>query len=136
MDPKKHLINVRHASRLMDCTIQNIYDLIKRLALKAVKRNRVLYTCEEWIEEYYEHKRSKDFHSSYNGRKVFDESKGELSIRMIEKEYGLPYTALCWWIRVGKLHTVKKGAYHVVMKAELERFMAEDLKHYELEKEA
>lgn len=136
MDQKKHLINVKHASKLMDCTIQNVYCLIRRLALKAVKRGRVLYTCEEWIENYYENWHSKDLHSTFNGRKVFDREKGELSKNMVVEDYGLPHTSIDFWIRIGKLKTVRKGSYHVIMRPEIERFIAEDLKHYEMVNEA
>lgn len=63
---------------------------------------------------------------------MFDRDRGELSKNMVVEDYGLPHTAIDFWIRVGKLKTVRKGHYHVIMKPELERFLAEDLQHYDM----
>ncbi len=91
-----------------------------------------MYTCEQWIEEYYENKRSKDLHSFFNGRKVFDESRGELSVSMVASELGVAKTNINYYIKTGRLKTFRKGHYHVVLRSEFERFIAEELQHNEV----
>jgi hypothetical protein len=100
--------------------------LIRRLSLKAVKVNEKWHTCEEWIEEYYDNKRSKDLHSVFNGRKVFDPERGELSVNMVAKELGVVKTAVQYYLETGRLKSIRKGHYHVILRPELERFMAEE----------
>lgn len=101
--------------------------LIRRLSLKAVKREGKLYTCEEWIEEYYENRRSKDHNSIFNGRKVFDETQGELSVTMAAEELGLGRTHIQYYLKTGRLKGFRKGHYWVILRTELERFMDEEL---------
>lgn len=99
--------------------------LIRRLSLKAVRRNGKLYTCEEWIEQYYENRRSKDHNSIFNGRKVF--SDGELSVTMVAKELGLDRSHIQYYLATGRLKSFRKGKYHVILRTELERFMSEEM---------
>jgi hypothetical protein len=105
--------------------------MIRRLSLKAVKRQGKIYTCDEWIEEFYENKRSKDLHSIFNGRKVFDPEKGELSLRMVYEELGVAKTSALYYIQSGRLKATRKGHYYVIDRVELDRFKAEDLKSVE-----
>lgn len=112
-----------------------MWSLIRRLSLKAVKRCDKLYTCEEWIEEYYEHKRSKEVHSIFNGRKVFDPALGELSVRTVAKELGVHEKCVNYYINTGRLRVMRKGYYLVIMREELNRFIAEELEGAE-EKQA
>ena len=124
---KKRLIDVYEAQKVMGCGLHNIWMLIRRLSLKAVKRNGKLYTCEEWIEEYYENRRSKDHNSIFNGRKVFDEDKGELSVSMVARELGVGRSHIEYYLSTGRLKSFRKGKYHVILRTELERFKIEDL---------
>ncbi len=82
-------------------------------------------TCDEWIEEYYDHKRSKDEHSIWNGRKVFDPNRGELSLNMVARELGLAKVTMYYYIHSGKLKSYRKGHYIVVLRDDLERFKVE-----------
>jgi hypothetical protein len=135
MKQKQRLINCYEAADLMGCGVKNVWALIRRLSLKAVRKNDKLLTCEEWIEEYQENKRSKDLHSTFNGRKVFDSSRGELSMNMIADALGVHKTMVMYYIKTGRLRSTRKGAYHVILDTELERFKAEELEHVE-EKQA
>ena len=101
--------------------------LIRRLSLKAVKRGGKLYTCEEWIEEYYENRRSKDLHSIFNGRKVFNEAQGELSMNMVAKELGVGKSHVQYYLETGRLKSIRRGKYHVILRPELERFISEEM---------
>ncbi len=111
--------------------------LIRRLSLKSVTVDKRLYTTIEWIEEYYAHRRSKDHHSLFNGRKVFDAEKGELSINMVAKEMGLHKASVDYYVRTGKLKTIRRGTYHVVLRKDLEAFLLEKYgNHMEIAKDA
>lgn len=101
--------------------------LIRRLSLKAVKRDGKLYTCEQWIEEYYENRRSKDLHSIFNGRKVFNEAEGELSVNMVAKRLGVDRTHVQYYLETGRLKGFRKGHYWVILATELERFISEEM---------
>jgi hypothetical protein len=128
---KKRLIDVYEAQKVMGCGLHNIWMLIRRLSLKAVKRGGKLYTCEQWIEEYYENRRSKDLHSIFNGRKVFNEAEGELSVAMVAKQLGVGKTHVQYYLETGRLKSIRRGTYHVILRPELERFIAEELEDCE-----
>ena len=120
-------ISIKAASKKMGCTIQNAYDLIRRLSLKAKRQDGKLYTCDQWIEEYYETCHSKQVNSTFNGRKVFDRSRGEYSIKDAAEMLRANEDSVEYWVRTGRLRTIRKGCYVVVMKKEIERFAAEEL---------
>jgi len=117
---KKRLINVYEAQKIMNCGAHNVWLLIRRLSLKAVKRGGKWHTCEEWIEEYYENKRSKEHHSIFNGRKVFNEN--ELSVQTVSDELGITVAGVHYHINSGNLKSMQKGAYHVILRSDLEEF--------------
>lgn len=98
--------------------------LIRRLSLKSVTVDNRLYTCLEWIEEYQKNKRSKDHNSLFNGRKVFDPEKGELSAQMVSKELNVHVASVHYYIKTGQLNTVRKGSYHVIMREDLANFVS------------
>lgn len=100
--------------------------MIRRLSLKAIRRDGKLYTCEEWIDDYQLHKRDKDFHSIFNGRKVFDPEKGELSLQMVCAELGVSKTTVIYYIHTGRLKSSRKGHYYVIARSELNRFKVEE----------
>lgn len=135
MKQKQRLINCYEAAEIMGCGVKNVWALIRRLSLRSVRKNDKLMTCEEWIEEYQENKRSKDLHSTFNGRKVFDSARGELSMNMVAENLGVHKTMVMYYIKTGRLKSTRKGAYHVILDTELERFKAEELEHVE-EKQA
>ena len=108
-----------------------MWSLIRRLSLKAVKRCDKLYTCEEWIEEYYENKRSKEVHSIFNGRRVFDPALGELSVRTVAKELGVHEKCVNYYITTGRLKVTRKGHYLVIAREELQRFISEEMEDVE-----
>lgn len=120
----KELISAYEAAKRMGCTVHNVWAMIRRLSLKAVKRNNKWVTCDEWIAEYYENKRCKDTHSIWNGRRVFDPKKGELSLNMVAKELGLAKSTMFYYINSGALKSHRKGHYVVVMRDDLEYFKA------------
>jgi hypothetical protein len=118
----------------MKCGLHNIWALIRRLSLKAKKVDDKWHTCEEWIEEYYENKRSKDLHSIFNGRKVFNSL--ELSANMVAEELGVHKNSVIYYIRTGRLKSFRRGQYHVVDRAELDRFIAEEMCEKDVEQNA
>lgn len=107
--------------------MQNAYDLVRRLSLKAKKVEGKLYTCQEWIDEYYDDYRSKQLHSTFNGRRVFDHSRGEYSILDAAKILDMNFKNIEYYVRTGKLKSIRKGCYVVIMKEELDRFAAEEM---------
>lgn len=121
---KKQLINVYAAQKLMGCTLQNIWQLIRWQSLKAVKVNGKLHTCVEWIEEYQATKDNRQLHSTYNGRKVYDEEKGLFSLKTVCEQTGLSRPTLDFHMSTGRLKTRRKGMYYVVTKESLDNFKA------------
>jgi hypothetical protein len=104
--------------------LHNIWLLIRRLSLKAVKVNGKWHTCEEWIELYYENKGSKQLHSMFNGRKVFDEARGELSSQTVADELGISKQCVSYHIKAGNIKSTEKGGYIVILRSDLEEFKA------------
>lgn len=130
---KKVHMTIAETAKYLGCTVQNVYDLVRRLSLKARKHEGKLYTCQEWIDEYQANYRSKQLHSTWNGRKVFDRERGEYSIQDVAKILNTSEDNVEYWVRNGRLKTIRKGFYRVIMKEELERFAAEDLVQAEVE---
>ncbi len=116
-------MTAKQASRIMQCTVQNVYAMISRRSLQAIRRDNRYYTTQAWIDDYYKHYRSKDYHSIYNGRRLFDEEKGIYSIQMVAKIMNTTGPTVLGWIRWGKLKSIRKGNYHVILQEDLELYM-------------
>ncbi len=125
------LIDVKEAAKRMNCTIQNVYDLIKRVALRSVRRQNKMMTCQEWIEEYYEHVNSKEHHASINGRKIFTEDKPYYSLTAASEMLGIHRTSLFYHIKLGHVKAMKVKNYLAIPAAEVERLMAQNDKELE-----
>lgn len=67
--------------------------------------------------------------SIFNGRKVFDPDKDELSISMVAKELGVSTCTVRNHIYNGRLKTFRKGHYHVITRAELNKYLQEKPVH-------
>lgn len=58
---------------------------------------------------------------------MFDHARGEYSIIDMAEQYGVNPKSIDYWILTGRLKTIRKGAYHVIMKDEMERFMQQEI---------
>lgn len=114
-------LNVKQASQVMDVTIQAVYQAIRYGSLQATKRLDRLYTTQEWIDAYRENLGSKQLHSTFNGRKRFNEEKGELSMRMAADRLGVPVHIVQWMITQGRIKGFKRGAFWVIPEEQLTR---------------
>lgn len=114
-------IKVKEAAQIMGITIQSVYQAIRYTTLKAKKINDVLYTTNEWIEEYRKHLCSKQEHSRYNGRNVFDKEKGEYSLQMASEMTSIPVHTLYYMIDTGKIKAFRRGVYWVITDQEIQR---------------
>lgn len=123
MDKKDVMIVVKDAAQLMQCSQQNVWNLIKRKSLKAKKVFGRWVTCQKWIDEYYENWHSKDLHSIFNGRKVFDPAEGRYSVRQVSEIVGKTKAIVEGHIRYGKLKTVRTGSYHVILEKDLKEYL-------------
>ena len=54
-------------------------------------------------------------------------------MNMIADALGVHKTMVMYYIKTGRLRSTRKGAYHVILDTELERFKAEELEHVEQE---
>lgn len=114
-------LTVAEAATQLKVSVQAIYQAIWRKALKKRKIDKQTFTSDEWIEEYMAELHSKQTHSSYNGRKVFDQDKGELSIKMVAERLQTSEFCISWHIKHGRIQAYRKGTYWVIPEAQLIR---------------
>ena len=112
-------ITVAQAAKALEVSIQAVYQAMWRKSLKCIIKDGRRYTTPDWLKDYHDDLYSKQVHSTYNGTKVFDSSKGEYSVRMIAERFNVYPQLINWHIARGRIKAFKKGAYHVILEDEI-----------------
>lgn len=116
-------ITLKKAAEKMKLTYVAVYRAAKRKSLKSVKINEVLHTTEGWINEYKKNWRNKEIVSRFNGRKTFDESLGEMSVKKAAKVLGIKRANLYNLIYAGEIKSIRKGVYHIITHKDIENYV-------------
>lgn len=119
----KQYLNLKEAANIMGITLQGATQLTLRHRLKYRKINGRKMTTLEWIEECRKAKWSKQT-SYFNGKRIFNKENGIYSIKMVQEMTGLTRNQIFYRIRIGELKTSRKGSLYVIIKKDLEEFLA------------
>lgn len=114
-------MTVKEVAIMLGLTVQAIYQAIGKKNLKCKKIEGIKYTTQEWLEEYRKFLHSKQKHSRYNGKHVFDESRGFYSVQMVADMLGIRKHFVYDMISEGKIQCLRRGNYKIVLKEEFEK---------------
>lgn len=120
-----HWMKVPEAANYMGCCQMNVYKQMSRGVLKYKLIRGVKHTCPEYIQEYWSALHSKQEHSVFNGRPVYDESRGELSVEMCARQLGVERCSVHFACRTGRLKCIRRGRYFVVTQEDLNNYKAQ-----------
>lgn len=118
-------ISVHEAADIAGVQTFAIYAIIRRKVLKARRIQGKLHTTREWLQDFLDHKDSRQLHSTYNGRKVFDEKRGEYSTITAAKSLNVDVKRLYYFMMLGKAQPYYKGQYAIFTAEEIERIRQE-----------
>lgn len=108
------LISIREASKEKGMSVQAIYEAIRVGKIKAIKQN-VLKVSPTDIDHYIKNKYSRE-NFQFEGKKIFDNSKGWHSISQTAKILGCPAQQIYHAIRMGAIKAYKVGHWHMRIK--------------------
>lgn len=111
-------MTIREASIKFQVTVQSFYFAIKNGKLPAKKMNRKWIIEESALQNYRENKYSRD-HSTFQGKKKFDEKEGTFSLLKAAEFLQIDYQRLYYLLRSGKVNASRKGCSWVFDKKDL-----------------
>lgn len=107
------LMTITQAAKVKNVTRQAIYLAIKQGRLKAYRNGKLQKVSLQGLLAYESHKCSRLF-SEFNGQKIYDDSKGLMSISTASTLTGIGISRLYYAASVGHLKAEKKGCAWVV----------------------
>lgn len=107
-------VTVSQAAKIKNVTRQAVYLAIKLKRLKAYRHNDRWKVFLTDLKSYDDKRFSRVYHSTVNGKPVFDESKGIVSVERAAQLINVPRQKLYYAIRSGKLKATRKKAAWVV----------------------
>lgn len=121
-------VTVTEAARIKKVTRQAIYLAIRLKKLKAYMHDDKWRIFLKDLKEYDDKRFSRKYHALYEGKPVFDESKGFFSVDKASELMGIIKQKLYYAIRTGRLKALRKGAAYVIHVDDLFKYQAEYLK--------
>lgn len=110
---EKRLVSITKAAQINNVTRQAIYVAIKQGKLKAIKgATRWMIDLND-LEEYRRQKYSRS-KSVFEGKLLFDNTKGFYSINQTAKMLNVPAQKIYYATRVGQMKAIRKGAAWVI----------------------
>lgn len=116
-------IRIDEAASYLNVSQQAVYRQIRRNVIKATRIEGQIYTTLEWLKDYESKKHNKSWHARFNGRPVFSEEKGELSVEMCAKRLNVGRMFVLNKILNGQLPAMRRGHYYVIRQAQLEELI-------------
>ncbi len=107
-------VSVSEAARIKKVTRQAIYLAIRLKRLKAYKHDDRWKVFLVDLEQYDSRRFSRVFHSSVDGKPIFDEEKGYFSVDRASKMINVPKQKLYYAIRRGTLPARRVRASYVI----------------------
>jgi hypothetical protein len=124
-------ISIKEAAEYHSCTRVVIYNAIKRgkLQYKKValhdyqgpypKRKWFMYTSEEWLKEWQEKIKDKQF-QIYNGKLMYRKDEGDMSSTDVRKYLGISNSGLFYHVNNGNIKYTKRGFYYIFKKEDVD----------------
>ena len=116
-------VSVSEAAKIKNVTRQAIYAAIKLNKLRAYRQNDHWKVFMADLNDYDEKKYSREHHSLHEGKPIYDEKRGLISVDKASKLIEVPRQKLYYAIRANKLKAEKKNAAWVVQISELYRYL-------------
>jgi hypothetical protein len=91
-------------------------------------------TTQEWVETWRAVKNDKN-HQRFNGRKMYDATKGELSSAQVRAMLGWTKNKFMYYVYNGHIKYTMKGYYYIFYKPDVEAFFAKMGVEYKGDKE-
>jgi len=113
-DCMKSCMSVSEAAKVKKVTRQAIYLAIRLKRLRAYKQEDKWQIFMSDLKEYDKNKFSRVHHSKINGKPVFDEEKGYMSVDTAAKKLNVPKQTIYYAVRTGKLKASRKNAAWVI----------------------
>lgn len=103
-------------------TRQAVYLAIKKKKLKADKIGSWYYQIKESdLKEYRINKFNRD-NSTFEGKPLYDVSKGEYSLKKAAEYLGMDYTHLYCHMRAGRIPTQRRGSAWIFQQKDLDEW--------------
>lgn len=122
LDINKYIL-VKKVASMVDVHPVTVYKAIRLGRLRSVKvaypkkhprsSGFITVTTQEWIDEWRATLHDKSI-QKFNGRQMYDKSKGELSTGMARKLLGYSKNKFDYYIQKGHIKFIKKGFYYVL----------------------
>ncbi len=107
------MLNTTQAAEILCITRQAVFAAIKLKKLKGTKEHSRWSISEEDLDEYKRNKYNRDY-SVYNDAPLYDQSKGEFSVKKASEECRLKKNQVYYFIRKGCLRSHKKRAAWII----------------------
>ena len=124
----KSCVSVSEAAKIKKVTRQAIYLAIRLKRLKAYKHDEKWQVFMTDLKEYDAKRFSRIHHSKFNGKLIFDETKGYLSIDGAAKKLGIHKQKLYYAARKGVLKATRKNSAWVIQVKDLFDYQSKHLK--------
>jgi excisionase family DNA binding protein len=107
------IMTITEAAKLNRVTRQAIYVAIKLNKLKATKKTTRWSINLSDLEEYKKNKFSRD-KSVFDGRPLYDKSKGEYSVKLAAKELKCTPNRIYYLVNKGRINAIKRGSAWII----------------------
>ena len=115
-------VSVSQAAKIKNVTRQAVYLAIKLKRLKAYKIDEKWLIYKKDLQEYDERRYSREFHSSFYGKPIFDDEKGYVSVDKASLIIGVPKQKIYYAIRRRILPAKRKKAAYVLYVEDLMKY--------------
>ena len=124
MEQDKDILTMREAAKLSKCTISAISASIKKKRLRAKKENDRWYIQKEDLDHYHRTRHSRQY-STYQGKPLYDKTKGEYSAVETAKLLNTNTQMIYYHLRMGRLPYKKRRASYVIQVEDINRLRKE-----------
>lgn len=111
---KDSFVSVTEAAKIKKVTRQAIFLAIKTKSLRAFRHGHRYRIYLSDLNEYNKHLYSRFKHSHFEGERIFDETKGYLSVQKAAELIKIPKQKLYYAIRLNLLKSVRKNNQYVI----------------------
>jgi hypothetical protein len=120
----KELLTIPEAANLTDKCSQTIVMAIKRGKLKCEKRGKKKFIYLKDLDSYITSRYASN-ERKINGEKIYDQSKGRISIKDAAPKMNMTEPGLRYRIRIGEIRSYRLGSAIFLMIKDVEKYQKE-----------
>lgn len=118
---KNEIYSISDAAKLLNCTRQAIYLSVLKKKINSQKVNGKWTVTIDDIKEFQKNKYDRKF-STYQDRPLYEEDKGEMSVKYAAEKIKVPAQKLYYAIRSKKMNAFKKNCTWIIKVDELNEY--------------